>query len=546
MLQRGDLALSYRARDVALERDVFIKVLNPALAKDAEIRARFEREAKAVARLDHPNLVRIYEYGEDADEGLYMLLEWIAGSNLGQRLAQGPLPAEDVERLARDMLAGLAALHSVGILHRDLKPDNVLVAENSRSSTDNQDSEQTPLNPPTKWGEIRYKITDFSLATLRDAPSLTHHEAIVGTPAYMAPEQAAGGKLTEQSDLFSLGVVLYEAATGTNPLVGETMLETLRKIRESDVSFEHARINALTPELRKVLGLLLKKNAAERPDSAKSALAMLDGVAEVATSAQARSRKRDSMYLGAAVILLLIWVVYMTRSDTDEPKQAQRADSSIAQPVGASNDTGAAAPDTSLTPVTKITTAAQLFTGDGDRSGELRAPVPGPPPVLTKPEPDVAAHLAVADSIDVWLTTDPWAYVSWHGEQIATTPLPTPLRLPRGTHSLQLRNPAFPAVNVEFALAQSRKVSVRLADYVALVRINASPWAECYLDGEHLGTTPLAKPPLILPGRHTVKLSHPSFPPQQREFTAAGGDTITIDGDMSRAQLAVKSRSLPQ
>ena len=189
----------WRARDRVLDRPVFVKLLHPALSADAEIRARFEREAKAVARLDHPNLVRIYEYGEDPDEGLYMLLEWVEGRTLTARLAEGPLGGAEWLPLARELLAGLAALHSVGILHRDLKPDNILIR-------------LTDEGPG-------YKITDFSLAALRDAPRLTHHEAIVGTPAYMSPEQAAGGVPDERSDLFALGVVLYEAATGDNPFL---------------------------------------------------------------------------------------------------------------------------------------------------------------------------------------------------------------------------------------------------------------------------------------------------------------------------------------
>src|SRR5512142_3553390 len=107
LIQRGDLTLAFRARDTVLDRPVFVKCLNPALARDEEIRARFEREAKAVARLDHPNLVRIYEYGEDPDEGLYMILEWIDGETLAQQIAGGKrFTGDDFVTLARELLSG--------------------------------------------------------------------------------------------------------------------------------------------------------------------------------------------------------------------------------------------------------------------------------------------------------------------------------------------------------------------------------------------------------------------------------------------------------
>ncbi|MFZ5433875.1 MAG: serine/threonine-protein kinase, partial [Calditrichota bacterium] len=238
LIRRGDLTLAYRARDSVLDRPVFVKALNPALAADEEIRARFEREAKAVARLDHPNLVRIYEYGDDPQDGLYMLLEWLEGANLSARIAAGERWSGDKwHELAVQLLRGLAALHGVDIVHRDLKPDNILVRTDVRDSS-------------RRLGI--YKITDFSLAALRDAPKLTHHEAIVGTPAYMSPEQAAGGLPDERSDLFSLGVVLWEAATGKNPFIAPTMLETLQNIREREVACDEQALSGIPDSGRKL------------------------------------------------------------------------------------------------------------------------------------------------------------------------------------------------------------------------------------------------------------------------------------------------------
>ena len=299
LVQRGDLTHSWRARDSVLDRPVFVKLLHPALSKDPEIRARFEREARAVARLDHPNLVRIYEYGEDPEEGLYMLLEWIEGQTLTARLAAGgPLGGAEWQQLARELLAGLAALHSVGILHRDLKPDNILIR-----STDEGPG---------------YKIADFSLAALRDAPKLTHHEAIVGTPAYMSPEQAAGGVPDERSDLFSLGVILYEAATGGNPLLAVSILDTMRNVREHDLNFAHPAILALPEKGRELLPKLLAKEAAGRPASARAALSLL-GETYVPPHVRPRTRRRDLAFLGMAVLVIVIGALFMFRPGMKTP-----------------------------------------------------------------------------------------------------------------------------------------------------------------------------------------------------------------------------------
>ncbi|MBU1984177.1 protein kinase [bacterium] len=522
LVRRGDFALAWRARDSVLERPVFVKALNPALAADAEIRARFEREAKAVARLDHPNLVRIYEYGEDAEIGLYMLLELVDGTTLGERIAAGErwTGAKWIE-LATQLLRGLAALHGVGILHRDLKGENILIRKRASDS-----SQRHSL----------YKITDFSLAALRDAPRLTHHEAIVGTPAYMSPEQAAGGQPDERSDLFSLGVVLYEVVTGENPFARETVLETLQNIRERHLTEEELAALDLPESGRKLLTGLLQKNAAHRPQSARDGLAVM-GIAlpEPPTQLARRSRKRNVLALSAAAIVVAIWAVLMFgwpgAEKAGETKRATTADStrevSLISPESEREDTSVAAGDIRPSDTSAIAQREPSASLKIEHAvPEFRAP----------PE----SHLP--DSVDLWLTTEPWAHVFCNGVQLGTTPLAAPLRVPSGEQELVLRNPAFPPVQTSLYLDRAEiRENVRLADYVALVQVNVSPWGDLYVDGELTGTTPLTGPLFVSPGTHTVRISHPQLSTIQREFAAAAGETLLVRVDLVRSEIVLSS-----
>jgi WD40 repeat protein len=208
-LARGNMGVVYRARHRSLNRLVALKTVRMgAHASAAELR-RFRTEAEAVARLQHPNIVQIFEVGE-AEHGPFLALELVEGSSLAERLDSGPLPPRAAAELVETLARAIHHAHSQGILHRDLKPHNVLLAEDG-----------TP------------KVTDFGLAKLLDHPGgHTETGAIFGTPSYMAPEQAEGGKgdVGVATDVYALGAILYECLTGTPPFRGENVLETLQQV----------------------------------------------------------------------------------------------------------------------------------------------------------------------------------------------------------------------------------------------------------------------------------------------------------------------------
>ena len=204
------MAIVYRGRDTALDREVAVKLLHPHLAQAAESRARFSREARAVARLAHPSIVEIYDYAGDGAPEAYLVTEFIRGQTL-RTFAQeiGFANPEAGLLIGRALADALAHAHSAGVIHRDLKPENVMVQEGDRPAV---------------------KLTDFGIARiLASDERMTMTGALVGSPNHMAPEIVEGKEADERSDLFSLGTILYWLATGQLPFAASNPTATLRR-----------------------------------------------------------------------------------------------------------------------------------------------------------------------------------------------------------------------------------------------------------------------------------------------------------------------------
>jgi serine/threonine-protein kinase len=204
LVARGGMSEVYRGWDVRLDRRVAIKVLAGRLAADRDAVRRMEREARAVAQLGHPNVVAVYDHGEEADGTPFLVMEWIEGRSLKEVVAGGALPEAEARRITLQLLAALEHAHDHGIVHRDIKPQNVLMAPDGTA-----------------------KLTDFGIARSVDATSgLTMAGQIVGTAAYLSPEQAKGQPVTAASDVYSVGAVLFELVTGRPPYAADTAMAT--------------------------------------------------------------------------------------------------------------------------------------------------------------------------------------------------------------------------------------------------------------------------------------------------------------------------------
>lgn len=219
----GGMATVYLARDKRLGRDVALKIIHRHLRENAEVAARFASEARAVAKLKHPNIVEVYDVSDEADTERFLVVELVRGATLRALIAEHErLPAEIAAIVAVDIAGALDHAHQLGVIHRDVKPENVLVAHPVGPAS----SDVRASNPD----DVLVKITDFGIAKLLDAQGVTSTGQVLGSPAHMAPEQIEGGDVNARSDVFGLGVLLYEACVGRLPFDGKNPAQVLRRV----------------------------------------------------------------------------------------------------------------------------------------------------------------------------------------------------------------------------------------------------------------------------------------------------------------------------
>ena len=255
-LGRGGMGIVYKAEDTKLDRTVALKFLAPHLLEDEEARKRFHREAKAAAGLSHPNICTVYEIGEE-DGQTFLVMEFIEGEGLDNKIERGPMPLKEALAFARQVADGLAAAHANGVVHRDIKPGNLIV---------------TP--------EGRVKILDFGLALLTEDSKLTQLDGTVGTVAYMSPEQAQGIEVDYRTDIWALGCVTYEMVRGQRPFQGVYDQALVYEIVNQEVEPLTAVRAGVPMELEWMVGKCLAKDREDRYGRAEDMMLDLRTLAE--------------------------------------------------------------------------------------------------------------------------------------------------------------------------------------------------------------------------------------------------------------------------
>ncbi len=314
---QGGMGEVYRAEDTNLSRDVAIKVLPEQFTQDPQRLARFEREAKLLASLNHPNIAAIY--GFEKAEGVHFLaLELVPGETLQERVAKGPVPVEEALEICRQIAEGVEAANEKGVIHRDLKPANVKV---------------TP--------EGKVKILDFGLAKafeeeipaadISQSPTLTEEMTragvILGTAAYMSPEQARGKPVDKRADVFAFGAVLYELLTGKRAFEGETVTDTLAKVLEGEPNWD--LLPKTTPwRIRDLLHQCFQKDPHERlHDFASLRIGIKQALSEPTTvsptgmvsTAQPALWRRAIPWSLAVLIAVIAVAIWILSRPTPEP-----------------------------------------------------------------------------------------------------------------------------------------------------------------------------------------------------------------------------------
>jgi serine/threonine-protein kinase len=246
------MGIVYRALDTRLDRTVALKFLPIEWNQEPVLRERFSREARASSSLDHPHICTIFDIGETAEGQLFIAMGYYPGETLKQRILRGKLHIEEAVDFAIQIGEGLAAAHEAGVVHRDIKPANILIT----------DREQL-------------RIVDFGLAKLAGEAAVTREGSVVGTPAYMSPEQARGDEVDGRSDIWALGVVLYEMIAGRRAFAADNERAILHAITTSDPSpVESFRPDA-PAELQRIIRRSLKRNPDDRYQSARQMVADL-------------------------------------------------------------------------------------------------------------------------------------------------------------------------------------------------------------------------------------------------------------------------------
>lgn len=249
LIATGGMSAVYRGLDLRLDRPVALKVMDSRYAGDSQFLTRFQREARAVARLKDPGLVAVYDQGlGDHGAGLpYLVMELVEGGTLRELLRErGPMPPHAVAAVLTPILGGLAAAHRAGLVHRDIKPENVLISDD---------------------GEV--KIADFGLVRAVAEAKITSTSVILGTAAYLSPEQVGTGDATPESDVYGVGILTYELLTGTTPFTGDSVLAVAYQRMDNDVPPPSAAIAGVPPQFDELVRRATRRTPGDRyPDAA--------------------------------------------------------------------------------------------------------------------------------------------------------------------------------------------------------------------------------------------------------------------------------------
>jgi eukaryotic-like serine/threonine-protein kinase len=487
-LKKDQNSSVYIAYHRYLDKRILLKTLDIDAKTDPVLLQRFKREAKILAQCDHPNIIKVLDFGTHGSF-FYISFEYFPSKSLREFTREHDLSEHEKISIVFQVALALQSAHQKGIIHRDIKPENILVDEN-----------------------VLVKLADFGLAQLSDERALTQKTTVVGTPGYMSPEQILGEKLTGQSDLFSLGIVMQELFTGKNPFMGADVGKTLNNILTMPEEKYVADGAGMPPSVREIVGLLMQRNKGKRMASAGELIEQLEryypNYTRI-TGPQPVGRKKARLPVYAWLIIFIAilaaagsgyrfllknrFVAHPVERMTAEPQ------SPVLSPAG-DNQPHAGSPEVK---------------GDYAAVTGQIADVP-----VTQPQPPGKLYVKCL----------PWADVYVDSVRIDTTPLYNPVQLAPGVHEIVLKHPDYPPYRKRVVInsKQISEMAVNLDTAYAFLDPQVLPWGEIYIDDRMYGTTPFSKPLILQSGPHVIKVMNPQFTTVIRKVNLAKKDTTVF------------------
>ncbi len=479
-LKKDAYTAVYIAIHTYLGKKIILKTLNTSELDDKTITTRFRREAKILAKLSHPNLIEVLDFGT-YENFFYLSFEYFESRNLREIIKENKLTFDDKLNLLHQLLQALEAAHQNQVVHRDIKPENILV--NSK---------------------LQLKIADFGLALILNETNLTQKSSIVGTPSYMSPEQIRGEILSTQSDLFSAGIVAYELFTGHNPFLGKDISDTINKILNFDENSITKGLEHLPANVQKTIRTMLKRNQKSRVSSVNEVFNLLgfspnreQKIYKRLLPTRGRRKKLLILSTAAAIILIAGLFLFFSKDSLFNSISGNET-SSLKNNINNINE-----PDKNAS-----------NSGENNTNKE-RPPVPN----------------LITDYGKLFIECSPWGDVYVDNVKIDTTPLKDYIRLKPGRHTIKVVHPDYPSYvkNIRIAGAQIETMVIDFKYSVGYLMCNINPWGDVYINGELKGTTPLRAPILLYPGSYTLTVANPQYGKKEVIIDVKARDTLNYN-----------------
>lgn len=496
VLKKDDHAAVYLANHIYLSKKIILKVLNTQKISDQALMERFKREAKLLAKLDHPNIIKVLDFGT-SKEYFYISFEYIEGSSLRNLLKTKTLSNDEKKYLMIQLFKALHFAHSNQIIHRDIKPENIFVDNN-----------------------MNLKLGDFGLALSAEDNFVTNPYSIVGTPSYMSPEQVTGAKLTLQSDLFSAGVVIYELFTGKNPFLKENVTLTLNEIMSFNENNIADGLAEVPQEIRQILIRLLKKKPNQRYNSALEILNELNVQLEqltISINKEAGKEKRKNVkFIFSAIVLLSLIIVFLMNISRFQLTKFFPTEQKInQQKLEPTNEKAASQKEQNLTEPKKIDSST--FASPIEENQKLNG------------EKENSVQMPIKYGA-LFVECSPWADVYIDGEKVETTPMSKPLSLIEGEHTIKLVHPDYPVYSnvIKVEHSQITNLRVSLESLMSYIDCKVKPWGNIYVNGTYKGQTPLKELIRVFPGPIRLTITNPNYKDIDTSFYVQQGDTLQL------------------